>query len=127
MNIIMGIDIYATWRGQRDDQTMAQGSAWLSILGGKVGYLREAYHGEPYATRFLCPEAFQENGARIPAAILNERLPETLRLVEERERTLYHSGAKEIEAAKQDFRDFVTLCERKEKETGEPVLVTAWY
>lgn len=54
----MGIDIYARWRGQTDAERQAQEEAWLSTTSGHVGYLREAYHGEPYATRHLCKEAF---------------------------------------------------------------------
>ena len=30
----------------------------LSTEAGGTGYLREAYHGTPYATRHLCAEAF---------------------------------------------------------------------
>jgi len=39
-------------------------------------YLREAYHGGPYATKILCREAFDADdcAAEIPAAILRERL-----------------------------------------------------
>lgn len=34
----------------------------FSVVHGHVGYLREAYHGEPYATRVLVPEAFVPGG-----------------------------------------------------------------
>lgn len=39
-------------------------------------YLRESYHGGPYATRILCREAFDADNqtAEIPAEILRERL-----------------------------------------------------
>lgn len=121
----MGIDIYAHWKGQSEEERDQQTSAWLSTEAGAHGYLREAYHGEPYATMFLCAEAFSPEGARIPSAVLRERLPHTLALVEERCHTIYESSETEIENVKQGFRDFVSLCERKEKETGEPVLITA--
>jgi hypothetical protein len=124
----MGIDIYAKWRGQHEADEIAQAKAWLSIEGGHVGYLREAYHGEPYATRYLCAEAFgARDGVRIPAAVLKERLPHTLTLVEERERKLYQSSPQQIEEVKQSFRDFVLLCEKKEDETGEAVRIVASY
>ena len=124
----MGIDIYAKWRGQDVAEEYAQAKAWLSVEGGHVGYLREAYHGEPYATRFFCAEAFgTPDGAIIPAAVLKERLPDTLALVEEREKKLYQSSPEHIEAVKQSFRDFLTLCQEKEKETGEPVRIVASY
>lgn len=123
----MGIDIYAEWRDKSQYERRAQSEAWLSTTDGDIGYLREAYHGEPYATRYFCPEAFESGEARIPAATLRERLPETLRLAEIRERTIYHSTNPEIEAVKESYRAFVTLCEAKEKETGESVLIIASY
>jgi hypothetical protein len=124
----MGIDIYARWREQTEDEIQAQYNAGFSAVQGKVGYLREAYHGEPYATRHLCAEAFAEGeGAVIPAATLRERLPETLRLAEERERTLYDGKEEDIRAVRQSFSDFVSLCERKERETGAPVRIIASY
>lgn len=121
----MGIDIYARWRGQTDAEREAQAKAWLSTTGGEFGYLREAYHGEPYATRHLCREAFECESAFIPSAVLHERLPETLRLAEERERTIYKSDERSIEEVKQSFRSFVGLCALKERETGAQVLIVA--
>ena len=123
----MGIDIYAKWNGQTEDERTAQRSAWLSTESGAAGYLREAYHGEPYATLFLCAEAFasKTGEARIPARTLRGCLNQALAFVEERERTIYHSDDERIEKVKQSFRDFVALCERKEKETGEAVLIRA--
>lgn len=125
----MGIDIYARWNNQKDGERAAQGAAWLSGESGDVGYLREAYHGEPYATRFLCAEAFdaEKCQTRISAATLRARLAETLELVEERARALYNATDDEVKRQQQSFRDFVALCEQKEKETGEPVLVIASY
>jgi hypothetical protein len=123
----MGIDIYAHWRGQTEKARTKQREAWLTTSAGGAGYLREAYHGAPYATKFLCAGAFETGEAQIPAAVLRERLPHTLALAEERERKLYKSTEEEIEDVKQSFREFVALCEEKEKETGEPVLVIASY
>jgi hypothetical protein len=123
----MGIDIYARWEGQLPDQVEKQLEVWLSGVDGGAGYLREAYHGEPYATECLVPEAFEApNGVQIYAAVLRERLPETLRLAEERERTVYGATtAEEIEPTLQSYRDFVALCERVERESGVPVTVVA--
>ncbi len=123
----MGIDIYAEWTGQTDKARAEQSAAWLSTGAGDTGYLREAYHGSPYATMFLCTEAFETGRARIPAAVLQERLPHTLVLVEERARKLYQATDNEIEDEKRSFRKFVALCTEKEQETGEPVLVIASY
>jgi hypothetical protein len=121
----MGIDIYAEWRGQSEVAKRDQRQAWLTVEAGNVGYLREAYHGEPYATKFLCAEAFETGRASISAAVLRQRLPKALELVEVRERNIYHETRAEIEKVKQSFRDFVALCEAKEKETGEPVCIIA--
>jgi hypothetical protein len=49
--------VYTSWRGQTEKEQAAQITGF-SVVHGHVGYLREAYHGEPYATRVLVPEAF---------------------------------------------------------------------
>jgi hypothetical protein len=87
----MGIDIYARWKGQTRAEERAQHTGF-SVVHGHVGYLREAYHGEPYATHQLVCEAVVSptHEAKIPAAVLRERLPRTLELVRERERVVYH-------------------------------------
>lgn len=126
----MGIDIYAVWKDQTEAEEIAQASAGFSLVLGRAGYLREAYHGAPYATTYLCREAFESPTARaaIPAEVLRERLPETLRLSAERQRQLYGlSKPEDIEPFLQSFRDFVALCEAKEEETGEPVVIMASY
>jgi hypothetical protein len=126
----MGIDIYAVWRGQTEAEETAQYKCAFTATGGHTGYLREAYHGAPYATKFLCREAFESAACRAPisAEVLRRRLPEALRLVEERERQVYEeTDEHEIELIRQSFRDFVALCEAKEEETGEPVTIVASY
>lgn len=125
----MGIDIYARWKDQTPKQKKKQITGF-SVTHGNVGYLREAYRGEHYATRYLCREAFDKNSgeAKISAKLLRERLPRTLEVVEKRERTIYkQTDQKEIDKVKQSFIDFVELCELKEKETGEPCTITASY
>jgi len=71
----MGIDIYLEWDGQteEDRKKMCTG---FSTTSGAVGYLREAYHGGPYATQILLREAFESDDCRaqIPAVVLRERL-----------------------------------------------------
>lgn len=72
----MGIDIYLEWDGMTEDEKEAQATGF-SVTSGNVGYLREAYHGGPYATKILCREAFENEEtcrAEIPAATLRERL-----------------------------------------------------
>ncbi len=68
----MGIDIYAEWRGMTQEESNAQITGF-DAAAGHVGYLREAYHGEPYATRVLVPEAFETGEARPPWLL--DRLP----------------------------------------------------
>jgi len=121
----MGIDIYARWRGQSNAEVEAQMNGF-SVLHGHVGYLREAYHGEPYATEYLVQEAFEhpDHAVQIPAAVLRERLPHTLTLAEERQRTIYEETDEDaIAEVAQSFTDFVDLCERKEQETHEPITI----
>jgi hypothetical protein len=123
----MGIVIYARWNGQTEKEESLQYGVPNSGQAGHVGYLHEAYHGKPYATRHLVAEAFQyQNGVMIQAAILRERLPETLRLAEERERTVHHAKTvQEIEPILQSYTEFVELCERIEAKTGWPVRIFA--
>lgn len=72
----MGIDIYLEWDGMTEEDKKQQFSCGFSIVGGKTGYLREAYHGEPYATQILVREAFESDDckAQIPATVMRERL-----------------------------------------------------
>ncbi|MDP2659512.1 MAG: hypothetical protein Q8R28_02120 [Dehalococcoidia bacterium] len=123
----MGIDIYARWKDQTQEE--ANRIDWFSVEDGHVGYLREAYHGEPYATRHLVAEAFASDRgeARIPAAVLRKRLPETIRLAKERQRVVYKRTVADDDPVIKSFTDFVELCERKERETGAPVTITASY
>lgn len=121
----MGIDIYLKWTGQTEEEKDAQITGF-DITAGRVGYLREAYHGEPYATRILVPEAFEEiamyvEGYEYQATTLRERLAETLAAVEERYR-----GSEIVEPAKQSYIDFVELAEKKEAE-GKRIYVYASY
>lgn len=89
---------------------------------GKYGYLREAYHGEPYATRALLPEAFEAQGApvTIPAEVLKDRLPAVLDAARQRAKILYNEDSAGQEAAADSFADFVELVERLEREGRHP-------
>jgi hypothetical protein len=89
----MGIDIYAEWNGMTEAERNARVTGF-SIEHGHVGYLREAYHGSPYVTKYLVPEAFaSEDGvAAIPAAVMLERLPAAVLLSMYREHKVYGGG-----------------------------------
>ena len=66
--------------------------------------------------------------APIDAATLEQRLPVALELAERREREVYEvTDAAEIELVLQSYRDFVALCARKQRETGQPCLIIASY
>lgn len=71
----MGIDVYLSWSGmtKKDKENQMVG---FSSIHGHVGYLREAYHGGPYATKILVREAFEAKSckAKISAAVMRERL-----------------------------------------------------
>lgn len=71
----MGIDVYLKWDGMTEEDTGSQFTG-MNPYCGQTGYLREAYHGGPYATKILCREAFEAENceAEIPAAVLRERL-----------------------------------------------------
>lgn len=58
---------------EEDKQNQVTG---FCTTAGNTGYLRESYHGGPYATKILCREAFEAENceAQIPAATLRERL-----------------------------------------------------
>jgi len=117
--------VYAHWQGK----TLAEERAQInghSVAHGHVGYLREAYDGEPYATQLLVPEAF-EREAEIPAANLRARLEEVLSAARQRQVQVYARGAEneDAKAALQSFVAFVELCERKELETGKPCRIVA--
>ena len=125
----MGIDIYARWRNQTDGERESQITGF-DVLKGHVGYLREAYHGDPYATRHFVSEAFNDesNQAQIEAKTLRDRLPQTLSLIRTRERDLYQERDEyQIWKMQKSFVDFYRLCQRKEKETSEPCTIKASY
>jgi len=97
----MGIDIYLKWKGMTAADQQAQYTGF-STVAGDIGYLREAYHGAPYATRYFVSEAFEyEYDADpnlesedvgyvpIPAATLRERLPYAVILTIARDMIVY--------------------------------------
>ena len=124
----MGIDIYMRWDDMTDSEKEKQYTGF-SIAHGHVGYLREAYHGGPYATQVLVPEAFEaENSeAEIPASVLKERLDLAKQTVIERGQKVYKEVLTEDDPSVQAFADFVALAEQVESKTGKPVTIIASY
>lgn len=124
----MGIDVYVQFDGQTKQESEAQITGF-SITSGGVGYLREAYHGEPYATRYLVSEAFDANegSAQIPAATLRERLAQTQALAIERAKKIYNETVTLESSEIKTFAEFVEYCERAEAKTGKPCTIIASY
>lgn len=137
----MGIDIYLYWDNMAPEDREAQYTGF-STVSGYVGYLREAYHGDPYATRVLMPEAFEWEpgedfdpdaddavwGVEIPASTMADRIEHVAKVVEERERTIYNeTDPDSIKQVVKAFVDFVELAKQKEAEQGHPCRVYASY
>lgn len=135
----MGIDVYLSWKGMTKADRQAQYTGF-DTASGNLGYLREAYHGEPYGTPVLVPECFDEDrqqkrateddpimGIQIPAATMRERLPAALEAVGERARNVYKLDEDRVKEAQLSFTQFVELAELKEAETGEPCWVYSSY
>lgn len=71
----MGIDVYLQWNGMTEKEKARQITGFSPVVG-EVGYLRESYHGGPYATHIFFREAFEAEScmAEIPAAVMRERI-----------------------------------------------------
>lgn len=126
----MGIDLYLRWDGQTDAEKKAQYTGY-SIVHGHVGYLREAYHGGPYATKVLAPEAWEacdagNSGARIPASVLRSRLGAVTRIAIQRARDIYKEELTESSPSIQSFIKFVELAELKEAEGKNPTVQVSY-
>jgi hypothetical protein len=145
----MGIEVEMTWKGETEEErkekelSMARSidelvEAWTAgrrnVPGvgrtalGHVGYLYEAYHGGPYATPILVPEAFEaaDHAAKVPAAAMRSRLAASMAAARLRAREVFDDETGALgDAMAKSLADFVALAERKEGETGEPVTVTA--
>ena len=125
----MGIDIYMSWEGQTEEEKEAQCTGF-DTTAGSVGYLREAYHGGPYATIVLLPECFGPDSceAKISAATLRSRLPVVLETAAARMKSLYGEEAVDNNHPRlRSFIAFVELAERQEAKTGKLVTIYASY
>jgi len=126
----MGIDIYLKWKEQSREDHEKQMTGF-STVAGNVGYLREAYHGGPYATRVLMPEAFADEvpdeGATIPNSVLVERLELTEATVRERYAAIYsEKDPAVVDPAVKAYHDFVALHGQKEKAGLEPTIYASY-
>lgn len=150
----MGIDIYMNPNVIESDGHVGYSdeATGFDTCAGHQGYLREAYHGGPYVTEVLVPEAFAWSrwlyedcpvpcvdwpeeldrtlaaGAPIRWQTMHDRLPDALDAFEERIRKVYPDTTEDLKAAQwKAFVDFVELAERIERLTGEAVQVYASY
>lgn len=149
----MGIDIYMEWDGMTEDERKARITGF-DTTAGSVGYLREAYHGEPYATDTLVFDAFEwtenigrlmsnaeANGSQLDddlvallargvpmrAEALRERLPDALEKAQERIEKVYPDTPADLaEQQLQAYTDFVELAERKQAD-GKNIYIYASY
>ncbi len=130
----MGIDCYNQTAQDLNGNDSGQG---FDITAGDKGYLREAYHGNPYGTMHLLSECFEidkvigslsghDEGVEyeikvfIPAKLLRKRLPKTLELVAELHKLNYkYATEKNIKEAQKSFIDFVELAEKIEEREGK--------
>ena len=124
----MGIDMYLEWEGMTEDDTKAQYTGFeVSGKAGVAGYLREAYHGGPYATQVLAPECWKTEDQRttLDAQTLRKRLPQAIATAHDRAQKVYDAPSHpEMEAA---LTAFVERAERMQEQTGRPVRVIASY
>lgn len=139
----MGIDIYLSWEDMTEQERRAQ-LVGFAVDAGHVGYLREAYHGEPYATHVLMPEAFQAAAYRpeeareagldvderravhIPTATLRGRLEAACGIAIERGRKVYGEALTPESPEIRAFVDFVELAERLERQGRCPRVLASY-
>ncbi len=121
----MGIDAFVVWDGKENE---VPSYVPFAIDCGSRGYLREAYHGSPYAIPVLLKECYEsEDGtARIPASVLRSRLPEVIKIVIEREASIYGNQVDENAPVVRSFVEFVELAEKKEREGITPVFIVSY-
>ena len=123
----MGIDIYLRWELITEEETEAQ-YCGFDITKGHLGYLREAYNGDPYPSKILMPESFESGGepVYIPASTLVERLPATVKAAIERETTVYKGeGVDANTPSVQSYIDFVLKAVRLEAEGHKPMIINS--
>jgi hypothetical protein len=139
----MSILISLEWAHMTDDDRRAQHVLRKSLKAGHVGLLREQHAGAPYATQHLVPETFDDENQvhaegsreeigrfRYRAAVLRERLPQTMTVAQQRLRRVFHERNLDTEHCKavlKSFEDFVVLAERVDAELGfVDVVNTRW-
>lgn len=123
----MGIDIYMRWDGMTEEDRDKQITGF-DPTKGDMGYLREANHGQIFATKYLVKEAFEKGAdeVHIPAKELRKRLPLTKDIVIQRFRDVYKEEIEEDNAFVKAFEDFVKLSEALEEEGRKPTIYASY-
>jgi hypothetical protein len=114
----MAIHVFVQWEGMRLGDHVAQEAP---LAEAKVGHLILPTPWHPVYT--LCPENRHERETVIPAIQLRQRLPETLRLLENLMRVHLYASDEQTADVLGNLHDLVAFCEAKEKETGQPVMI----
>lgn len=123
----MGIDVYLKWDGmtEEDEENRITGFE-VSKRAGASGYLREAYHGEPYATFILFPECFEGNREhKYNTNTLIHRSAQAIIAANKRGETIYKrkEGDPEMEDA---IKEFIKLHGKKEREGLNPKVYVSY-
>ena len=123
----MGIDIYMRWDGMTEEDRDKQITGFDATVG-EVGYLREAYHGKIFATKYLVKEAFAKDAGEvyISPKELRKRLPLTKEIVIQRFRDVYKEEIEEDNVFVKAFEDFVKLSEALEEEGRKPTIYASY-
>lgn len=149
----MGIDIYMTWDDMTEDDVENQFTGF-DTTAGDIGYLREAYHGAPYATEVLVPEAFTwteqigglmetaemagqalppllsdmlTRGVPMRAEVLEDRLQDAMNTCRARYAALYPDATDEhVQEAVASYVSFVFLARRLQND-GKSIYIYASY
>lgn len=123
----MGIDIYMRWDGMTEEDRDKQITGF-DATKGDVGYLREANHGQVFATEYLVKEAFAKDAGEvhIPAKELRKRLPLTKEIVIQRAKQVYKEELTEDDAVVKAFEDFVKLSEALEEDGRKPTIYASY-
>jgi len=118
----MGIDIYLRWDDQTEEEQQAQFTGF-DIAAGEVGYLREAYHGVPYATKTLFEEGWKSDASTVEIAnkILQERLPSA-----QEDCRIRYAGQDVVTDVVKSFQDFVDLHRQMEDAGRNPRIVCSY-
>tara|TARA_R100000152_G_scaffold20354_1_gene13853 strand:- start:1273 stop:1647 length:375 start_codon:yes stop_codon:yes gene_type:complete len=118
----MGIDVYVEWDKRTEEEREKQYTGF-SIESGDVGYLREAYHGSPYATHYFVQEAFEDDkydGVAIPSDTLLERVPLAVDIHIQRHKEIYKEDVKREDKSARAFGEFAKLVQDLEKQGKNP-------